>query len=648
MNYFPWLGDRKVRLIGMCALWIAVPTATYLIAGLYAAIASMLALGFLTYLLQQHSQLAQIQEQLLQQHKPETNNLEKIRYQPEFFDALFNFSHTGIGILLLDGRLIKVNHTICEIFGYSAETLLTMNYYHLVHPDDYAKMQTQIQLLNENKITIYQAEHECFRKNNETIWLNTTIQIVRDHAQKPLYNLVQVQDISLQKKAEERLRHMAYHDPLTGLANRNKLEQFISQILAQSRRHQESFAILFIDLDRFKNINDTIGHEAGDMLLQIIADRLKGAIRNTDLVARLGGDEFVIVVTDVTKSEAVAIIAHKILESVMQAVVIKGQELYITTSVGISLYPFDGQNMQTLMKNADLALYRAKEFGKNNYQFYTLEMTSKAQEKLALQNALAHAIANNEFYLQYQPKMELKTRKIVGIEALLRWRNKEHGLVTPDEIIALAEETGLIMPVNEWILKTACHSLKMCHQMGFNQLTVSVNCSTRQFKQASLTNEIMRFLNDSGLSPHCLELEVTESIIMADPDHILRSLYSLKDLGVQIAIDDFGTGYWSLNNLRRLSVDKIKIDKTFIRQALVDETSADIIRAIIAMVTKLGIKSVAEGVETREQYEFLLREGCTEIQGYYLTHPLSEESLMLFLKHPIPDAEAIAARETTI
>lgn len=648
MNYFPWAANRKWRLIGMWALCITVPVTSYFIAGLYAAIVSVLALGVLAYLFQQHYQLVQIQQQLSDQQKPAINNLEKLRYQPEFFDVLFNFSHTGIGILLLDGRLLKVNHAMCDIFGYSAETLLTMNYFHLVHPDDIVKMQSQIRLMNEGKTSNYQAEHECFRKNNETIWLNTTIQLVRDNTNNPLYNIVQVQDISLQKKAEERLRHMAYHDPLTGLANRNKLEQFISQILAQSRRHHESFAILFIDLDRFKNINDTIGHEAGDMLLQIIADRLKGAIRNTDLVARLGGDEFVIVVTDVTKSEAVAIIAQKILESVMQAVVVKGQELYITTSVGISLYPFDGQNMQTLMKNADLALYRAKEFGKNNYQFYTSEMTSKAQEKLALQNALAHAIANNEFYLQYQPKMELKTRRIVGIEALLRWRNKEHGLVTPDEIISLAEETGLIMPVNDWILRTACQSLKMCHQMGFNQLTVSVNCSTRQFKQVSLTTEIMRLLNDYGLSPHSLELEVTESIIMADPDHILRSLYSLKDLGVQIAIDDFGTGYWSLNNLRRLSVDKIKIDKTFIRQALVDETSADIIKAIIAMVTKLGIKSVAEGVETREQYEFLLREGCTEIQGYYLTQPLSEESLMLFLKHPVPDAEAIAASETTM
>tara|TARA_R110000868_G_scaffold318196_4_gene578990 strand:- start:1473 stop:3320 length:1848 start_codon:yes stop_codon:yes gene_type:complete len=565
----------------------------------------------------------------------------EIKGQPGFFNAIFNYSLAGVGILSLDGRLMKVNDSLCQLFGYSTETLLSMNFYHLIHPDDFSKLQNQIQLLIDNQINIYQSEHQCFRKNNEAVWVSTTISLIRDITGKPLHFIVQAQNITLQKEAEERLRHMAYHDPLTGLANRNKLESFVNQILAQSRRHQESFALMFIDLDRFKIINDTIGHEAGDLLLQVIADRLKGTTRNTDLVARLGGDEFVIVVTDVLKSESVALIASKILESVMEAVVVKGQELYITTSIGISLYPFDGQNMQTLMKNADLALYRSKEHGKNNYQFYTLEMTSKAQEKMSLQNALVHAVANDEFLLHYQPKMEMKTRKITGVEALLRWKNKQFRLITPDEIIDLAEETGLIVPVNEWILKTACQNLKTWHQLGFKSLTVSVNCSARQFKQANLTNEIMRILTETGISPHFLELEVTEELIMKDPDNILRSLYSLKDLGVKIAIDDFGTGYWSLNNLRRLSVDKIKIDKTFIKQMIVDETSADIVKAIIAMVTKLDIKSVAEGVETREQYEFLAREGCTEIQGYYLTQPLSEESMALYLKHPIPDAEAV-------
>jgi diguanylate cyclase (GGDEF)-like protein/PAS domain S-box-containing protein len=558
-----------------------------------------------------------------------------------FFDAIFNYSHAGIGIVTLDGNLVKVNRALCELFGYSVETLLTMNFFNLIHPDDFANSQNKIQQLLDDQIKIYQSEHQCSRKGNDSVWVSTTISLIRSEKGEPAYFVVQAQNITMQKKAEERLRHMAYHDPLTGLANRNKLEQFITQLLAQSRRHQESFAILFIDLDRFKNINDTIGHEAGDLLLQIVADRLKATIRNTDLVARLGGDEFVIVITDVTKSESVALIATKILESVIEAIVLKGQEVYITTSIGISLYPFDGQNMPTLMKNADLALYRAKDHGKNNYQFYTMEMTSKAQEKMSLQNALVHAVTNKEFLLHYQPKMDMKTRKISGVEALLRWKNQKYGLITPDEIISLAEETGLIIPVNDWILRTACNNLKKWHELGFTSLTISVNCSPRQFKQANLTSEVMRILTDTGISAQHLEFEVTEKLINQDPDNILRALYSLKDLGVQIAIDDFGTGYWSLNNLRRMSVDRIKIDKTFIKQLIVDETSTDIVQAIIAMANKLNIKTVAEGVETRDQYEFLLHEGCTEIQGYYLTKPLPDEALAMYLKHPVPDAEIL-------
>lgn len=610
------------------------------------AVISLMAVTISLYLYKRAQKNAdQKNDVMMQNEKVMSETKDEVQYQSGFFDSVFNYSLAGIGVLTLDGRLVKANQALCHIFGYSVDSLLEMNFFHLIHPDDFAGLQNQIQQLIDNQVKIYQSEHLCYRKDNESIWVNTTISMVNDSSGKPVYFVVQVQNITLQKKAEERLRHMAYHDPLTGLANRNKLEQFLNQILAQSRRHQESFALMFIDLDRFKNINDTIGHEAGDLLLQIIADRLKGAIRNTDLVARLGGDEFVIVVTDVHKSESVAIIAHKILESVMQAVVIKGKEIYITTSIGISLYPFDGQNMQTLMKNADLALYRAKEHGKNNYQFYTLEMTSKAHERMSLQNALAHALMKDEFYLNYQPKMELKSRKITGVEALLRWKNKEYGLVTPDEIIDLAEETGLIIPVSEWILRTACKDLKRWHQLGCTSLTVAINCSVRQFKQANLTNEVMHVLTETGVPPHALELEVTEKLIMQDPDNIIRALYALKDLGVRIAIDDFGTGYWSLNNLRRLSVDKIKIDKTFIKQVTVDETSSDIVSAIIAMVSKLGIKSVAEGVETREQYEFLAREGCTEIQGYYLTQPLPEEAMSLFLKHPIPDAEVVSSNK---
>lgn len=558
------------------------------------------------------------------------------------FDALFEYTNLGIAILNLDGRLLKVNHALCELLGYSESDLLTMNFYYLLNPSDINNLQIQIQKLLDDKIKVYHSEQQCFRRNGDTLWITSMLSLIRDRYNKPLYFIIQIQNITLQKNAEERLRHMAYHDPLTGLANRNKLEQFINHMLATARRHQQEFALLFLDLDRLKTINDTIGHEAGDILLQIIAERLRNIVRGTDMVARLGGDEFVLLITDVKKSESVAIIAQKILENVMKAIIVKGQEIYITASIGVSIYPHDGQNIQTLMKNADLALYRSKEQGRNNYQFFTTAMTRKAQERLALQNALGHALVKNEFLLHYQPKMNLKTRQITGVEALLRWKNPEYAAITPEEIIALAEDTGLIIPVSEWVLKTACKQLKSLHTMGFSALTMAVNCSARQFKQATFVDDVLKMITEVGISPQTLEIEVTESTIMQDPENTLRILYGLKDLGVKIDIDDFGTGYWSLNNLRRLAVDKIKIDKSFIKQVAVDETSAAIVRAIIAMVHKLDIISVAEGVETREQYEFLAKEGCTEIQGYYLTQPLSTEGIIQFLHHPIPDAEAIA------
>lgn len=569
----------------------------------------------------------------------------KLQEQQNRFDTIFDDTKIGIALLHLDGHFLRVNKSLCELLGYSELEMLAMNFYYLIHPNDLNDLQIHIQQLIDKKIKLYQSEQQCFRKNGDVLWIMTTLSLLRDHTDKPIYFIIQTQDITLQKKAEERLNHMAYHDPLTGLANRNKLEQFINHILASARRHQQGFALLFLDLDRFKNINDTMGHEAGDAILQIIAERLCSTVRNTDMVARLGGDEFVLLITDVKKTESVALIAQKILANVLQVIVIKGQEIYLTTSIGISLYPYDGQNMQVLMKNADLALYRSKEHGRNNYQFYTLEMTSRAQEKMALQNALGHALVKNEFLLHYQPKMDIKTRRITGIEALLRWKNKEYGTITPDEIISLAEETGLIIPVSGWVLKTACKQLKTWYNSGLTSLTMAINCSSRQFKQATFVDEILDAITHIGIPPQSLEIEVTESIIMQDPENTLRILYALKDLGVQIAIDDFGTGYWSLNNLRRLSVDKIKIDKSFIKQVTLDETSAAITSAIIAMVNKLGIISIAEGVETYDQYQFLAQEGCTEIQGYYLTQPLSDEAMTKFLMHPVPDAEAIAKPE---
>lgn len=430
---------------------------------------------------------------------------------------------------------------------------------------------------------------------------------------------------------EKRLLHMAYHDTLTGLANRNKLEQATSQILNLANRKHTGFALIFLDLDHFKNINDTLGHDAGDFLLQIVAGRLKNTIRNSDIVARLGGDEFVIMIVEVQSIEAAAKVAQKILDCFLQPIVIKEYELYITTSMGISFYPHDGENIQTLMKNADLALYRAKEHGRNNYQFCTPEMTAKARDKMMRQNALAHALMKHEFILHYQPTMDLKSHKLTGLEALLRWQSKEYGLVTAQEIIFIAEETGLIVPLSEWILRTACKQVKLWQDNYLVPFTLAVNLSLRQFKQSNFVEGMLRILHETGFNAKNLEIEITENLIMQDLEGILPSLLKLKSYGIQIAIDDFGTGHSSLGYLKRFSVDKIKIDRTFIQDTS-EAANASLVSAIIAMANKLNIKTIAEGVETKEQYQFLLKEHCSEMQGYYLSPPAEVKEISKILE----------------
>jgi diguanylate cyclase (GGDEF)-like protein len=436
------------------------------------------------------------------------------------------------------------------------------------------------------------------------------------------------------------MHHMAYHDPLTSLANRNKLEEFINLQLAVSKRHGSNFALILIDLDCFKNINDTIGHDAGDLLLQIIANRLQHSVRSTDLVARLGGDEFVLVITDLVKTDILGQMAKKILEAIVEVMVIQGKEIVMTASLGITLYPEDGHEIHTLLKNADLALYRAKNQGRNHYQFYTREMTMHAERKLSLHQALKSALANNKFLLHYQPKLNVLKQNITGIEAFLRWENNKYKAVSVEEIISLAEETGLIIQFSEWVINTACTQLKIWQDLGLPLLCISVNCSYKQFKQAALIENILLMISHSGISPHFFEIEITEKMIMQDPENMLTLLHCLKDKGIKITIDNFGTGYWSINNLRQLTVDQIKIDKTFIKHLEKDEQSRSIVSAMIAMINRLGIVTIAEGVETKEQYDFLVKEGCNEIQGYYFTKPLSQQAMTEFLlQHALNQSE---------
>ena len=573
---------------------------------------------------------------LQKQFQTETKALET----QQRFNTLFKQTNNGLATMTPEGVISAINPAFCRMLGYQEFELLNFNFLQLLHLECIANLQLHIQKLCSREIDIYHDEVACYRENKKTVWLNVTLTLVETE-EKGTQIMMQAENISSAKEAEENLKRMAYHDALTGLPNRNKLDQFLMHAIASSRRHRQSFAVLFLDVDHFKVVNDTMGHDAGDIMLQIISERLRMLVRSTDLVARLGGDEFVVVITDVKQVESVAIIANKILESILKMILIKGRELFTSTSIGISVYPNDGYDAETLMQNADMALYRAKEEGRNNYQFYTLEMTGKAQAKLAMQRAMEIALLRDEFYLNYQPIMELNTRRVTGLEALLRWKHPEYGTASTADVIALAEESGLIIPLSEKLFILATKQLKVWHELGLTSLTIAFNCTPKQIKQSSFSEDLMDALNKVGLPPSAIEIEVTENSIMQDPEPILRALYTLKDLGMKIVIDDFRTGYWSLSNLRRLSIDKVKIDRSVINMVMKDETYTSIASAIIAMVNRLGIKSVAEGVETKEQYDWLSKQGCSEIQGYYLTQPLNSDEMLAFLKHPIPNAESI-------
>jgi diguanylate cyclase (GGDEF)-like protein len=431
--------------------------------------------------------------------------------------------------------------------------------------------------------------------------------------------------------SKEQLSKAAYRDTLTGLINRRKLEESVNDILLVSQRKKTQFALFFLDLDHFKNTNDTAGHEAGDELLKVVAKRLKNILRENDVIARIGGDEFVIVITDVTGS-TIAIIANKILNTILAPIIIKGLEHYITFSIGISVYPDDGTDFATLIKNADLALYRAKEQGRNNYQFCTHEMTTVAQEKIAKQSAINQAFVKNEFYLEYQPYLNLQTGRISGIDVFVRWQHEKYGLVTSDEIYAIAVETGLIKLLNQWILNVACQQVKEWQELGFAPLMLSVKFPLSQFKYVSLKEDILLTLQEANFAARDLELSIQEENFNQEAMITMKNIQNLKKLGMQVSIDNFGKGSSSLDYLKKVGIDKIKIDNSFISKLPHDSHALEIVSAIIAMANKLAVKSFASCVDTKEQFDLLVKEKCTELQGFYFCPPKTAEATLKFLK----------------
>lgn len=459
-----------------------------------------------------------------------------------------------------------------------------------------------------------------------------------------------ISDISDIQRLTQQMEYQNHYDILTGLPNRNLLQDRINHAISRARRTGQLMAVLFIDLDRFKFINDSLGHSAGDLLLQTVATRLKTCVRDGDTVARLGSDEFVIVLEEVAQENGAVVVAKKILEVMNKSFIIDDWEFVLTCTIGISLFPMTGNNPETLLRNANTAMHRAKEQNRNSIQFYAAEMNARIIQRLNLENGLRRALKGGELLLYYQPQINLANGQIVGVETLLRWRHADLGMVSPSEFIPLAEETGLIVSIGTWVLRAACAQTRHWQENGLPIQWVAVNLSPRQFTEVDLPNLIARILEETGLPPHSLELEITESLLMKDVEQATKILCDLKAIGVKLAIDDFGTGYSSLNYLKRFPIDRLKIDQSFVRDITTDPDDATITMAIITLAHSLSLTVVAEGVEHEGQLAFLRKKHCDEIQGYYFSRPLPPEQLdqLLHKGYSLPAASSVESTQHSV
>jgi diguanylate cyclase (GGDEF)-like protein/PAS domain S-box-containing protein len=530
-------------------------------------------------------------------------------------------------------RIVLVNRAFTQITGYTEIEVLGKSPSNVIRsgkhtPDFYKEMWSSV-----NAVGHWEGEVWNRRKNGDVFpeWLHITV--IKDEVeQKITHYLAIFSDITHRKQADQHLTYLAYYDSLTGLPNRALFDERVTRAIQHAQRHQSLIAVMFLDLDRFKYVNDTWGHAIGDLLLKAVAKRLLDTIQKTDTVARLGGDDFTIALEDVNSTEEVALVAQKILDVMVTSFNLNGQETFITLSIGISLYPNDGTDADTLLKNADVAMYRAKEGGKNNYQFFTTKMNTLVHQRLLLETQLRYALEREEFILYYQPQMHLASGHIVGAEVLLRWQHPELGLVPPQVFIPLAEETGLVVAIGEWVLYQTCLQHQHWCNSGKPILRMAVNLSLRQFQQDHLIKQITRILAETHMDPTLLELELTESILMQDVDKTIKTLHTIKEFGIQLAIDDFGTGYSSLNYLKRFPIDVLKIDKSFVHDIPTSQDDMAITRAIIALARSLRLSVIAEGVENKSQLIFLKSLKCDEVQGYLIAPPLPEQEFLELLE----------------
>jgi diguanylate cyclase (GGDEF)-like protein/PAS domain S-box-containing protein len=555
----------------------------------------------------------------------------RLQESEEFFRLTFNQAAVGIALLNCDGRFLRVNRTLTQVLGYSEAELLQRSFQQVTCPEDLAEDLELIARVANGEIRDYQREKRYVRKDGVIVWGNVSVSAMRD-AGGGLRLIAVVKDVTRRKQAEEALLRMANHDALTGLPNRVLLQDRLAQAIVHAQRAQRQVGVMFIDLDRFKHVNDSLGHDAGDQMIVEIARRLAGSLRESDTVARQGGDEFVVVLADLGCPEDAALVAQKVLDALFRPLLLGGQELFPTASIGLAMYPRDGQDSPTLLKCADSAMYRAKGQGGNAFRFYAADMGAHALEHLRLEGALQRALQRSEFVLHYQPMVDIATGAVTAAEALVRWRPRGGALVMPGEFIPLAEETGLIVPIGEWVLATALAQQVAWRAAGLAPIRISVNLSARQFHGQDVAQQVARLLAATGADPQFLTLEITESVLMENPAAATETMRRLAAMGVRLAIDDFGTGYSSLANLKRFPIQSLKIDRSFVRELTTDADDAAIVNAVIALAHSMKLDVVAEGVETDEQLGFLRAHGCDQMQGFCFSRPVEASALEALLR----------------